>query len=120
MNIAYVSATIDAGIDAVWSVLGDFHAIDDWVGRIRSAEPPAEGPGKGTVTAGARFIRHSAIVRASLTAAREASLDSLALDSRPRAVVAAVDRDLPVDSRARAISMGLMRSKGFKTPNADS
>jgi hypothetical protein len=38
VSIAYVSATIDAGIDAVWSVLHDFHGIDRWVGRIRSAE----------------------------------------------------------------------------------
>jgi MFS family permease len=39
-----------------------------FLSRIRPAETPAEGPGKGAVTAGARFIRGSAIVRASLTA----------------------------------------------------
>ncbi len=39
MSIAYASATIDADIDAVWSVLRDFHGIDRWVRRIRSAEP---------------------------------------------------------------------------------
>jgi hypothetical protein len=50
VHTAYVSATIDAGIDAVWSVLGDFHAIDVWVGRIRSAEPE---DGAGLAAAGA-------------------------------------------------------------------
>jgi MFS family permease len=39
-----------------------------FLSRIRPAEPPAAGPGKGALTAGARFIRHSAIVRSSLTA----------------------------------------------------
>ncbi len=39
-----------------------------FLSRIRPAEPPAEGTGKGALTAGARFIRHSGIVRASLTA----------------------------------------------------
>ena len=48
MSIAYVSATIDAGIDAVWSVLHDFHGIDEWVGRIRSAEPE-DGAGPAAV-----------------------------------------------------------------------
>lgn len=37
MSIAYVSTTIDAGIDSVWSVLRDFPRIDRWIGRIRSA-----------------------------------------------------------------------------------
>jgi hypothetical protein len=50
VSIAYVSATIDASVDDVWSVLGDFHGIDAWVDRIRSAEPeagasPADGAG---------------------------------------------------------------------------
>jgi hypothetical protein len=39
VSIAYASATIDASIDDVWSVQGDFHRVDTWVGRIRSAEP---------------------------------------------------------------------------------
>ena len=39
-----------------------------FLSRIRPAEPPAEGIGKGALTAGARFIRHSGIIRASLTA----------------------------------------------------
>jgi len=39
VSIAYVSATVDARIDLVWSVLQDFHGIDRWVRRIRSAEP---------------------------------------------------------------------------------
>jgi hypothetical protein len=49
VSIAYVSATIDAGIDAVWSVLRDFHGIGSWVGRIRSAEP---GDGDGPAAVG--------------------------------------------------------------------
>ena len=51
MSIAYVSDTIDAGLDAVWSVLDDFHGIGTWVGRIRSAEPEdGAGPaGVGSV-----------------------------------------------------------------------
>jgi MFS family permease len=36
--------------------------------RIRPQEPPAAEPGKGMITAGARFIRGSAIVRSSLLA----------------------------------------------------
>lgn len=48
MSIAYVSTTIDAGIDAVWSVLHDFHRIDRWVRRIRSAEPE-DGAGPAAV-----------------------------------------------------------------------
>ena len=39
-----------------------------FLSRIHPDEPPAAEPGKGTLTAGARFIRHSAIVRASLLA----------------------------------------------------
>jgi MFS family permease len=39
-----------------------------FLSRIRPVEAPAEGAGKGTLTAGARFIRHSGIVRAALTA----------------------------------------------------
>jgi MFS family permease len=36
--------------------------------RIRPAEPPADGAGRGSATAGARFIRGSGVVRASLLA----------------------------------------------------
>ena len=39
-----------------------------FLSRIRPAEPPPETAGKGALTAGARFIWHSGIVRASLTA----------------------------------------------------
>ncbi len=36
MSIAYVSATIDAGIDAVWSVLRDFHGMyAEFIGDLR-------------------------------------------------------------------------------------
>jgi uncharacterized protein YndB with AHSA1/START domain len=48
MSIAYVSTIIDASIDDVWTVLRDFHRIDRWVGRIRSAEPE-NGAGPGAV-----------------------------------------------------------------------
>jgi MFS family permease len=40
-----------------------------FLGRIRPAEPPADPGGKGSLTAGARFIAGSPIVRASLIAA---------------------------------------------------
>jgi MFS family permease len=39
-----------------------------YLGRISPAEPPADKSGKGSVTAGARFIAGSPIVRASLIA----------------------------------------------------
>ncbi|HUZ54948.1 MAG TPA: MFS transporter [Streptosporangiaceae bacterium] len=39
-----------------------------FLARIHPEEPPAAEPGKGTLTAGARFIKDSAIVRASLSA----------------------------------------------------
>jgi MFS family permease len=39
-----------------------------FLSRIHPKEPPAAEPGKGSLTAGARFIRNSAIVRASLLA----------------------------------------------------
>jgi hypothetical protein len=48
VSIAYVSATIEADIDTVWSVLHDFHGIAGWVGRIRSAEPE-DGSGPAAV-----------------------------------------------------------------------
>lgn len=37
-----------------------------FLARIHPVEPPAAEPGEGTLTAGARFIRHSPIIRASL------------------------------------------------------
>jgi Polyketide cyclase / dehydrase and lipid transport len=48
VSIAYVSAAIQADIDAVWSVLHDFHGISRWVRRIRSAEAE-DGTGPATV-----------------------------------------------------------------------
>jgi uncharacterized protein YndB with AHSA1/START domain len=48
MSIAYVSATIDASIEGVWSVLRDFHGIDRWVRRIRTAKPE-DGTGPAAV-----------------------------------------------------------------------
>jgi polyketide cyclase/dehydrase/lipid transport protein len=48
VSIAYVSAIIEADIDTVWSVLHDFHGIDGWVRRIRSAEPE-DGAGPAAV-----------------------------------------------------------------------
>jgi hypothetical protein len=48
VSIAYVSAIIEADIDTVWSVLHDFHGIDGWVHRIRSAEPE-DGAGPAAV-----------------------------------------------------------------------
>ena len=49
MSIAYVSTVIDHDVDAVWSVLGDFHGIPAWIGRIRSNDPE-NGSGRGTVS----------------------------------------------------------------------
>jgi Polyketide cyclase / dehydrase and lipid transport len=54
VSIAYVSATIDAGIDDVWDVLRDFHGIDGWVGRIRSAEAE-DGTGPAPVGSARRL-----------------------------------------------------------------
>lgn len=48
MTIAYFSTIIDASVEDVWSVLHDFHGIDRWVARIRSAEPE-NGAGPGAV-----------------------------------------------------------------------
>ncbi|OHV06967.1 SRPBCC family protein [Mycobacterium talmoniae] len=48
MTLAYVSTVIRADIDAVWSVLGDFHGLAAWVNRIRSNEPE-NGAGPGAV-----------------------------------------------------------------------
>jgi hypothetical protein len=48
MSLAYVSAVIDADVDTVWSVIGDFHGLPAWMGRIRSNEPE-HGGGAGDV-----------------------------------------------------------------------
>lgn len=48
MSLAYVSSVIDSDVDSVWSVLGDFHGIPAWIGRIRSNEPE-NGSGRGDV-----------------------------------------------------------------------
>ena len=42
-----------------------------FLARIRPAEPPKAEPGKGTLMAGARYIRSSPIVRSSLIAVRD-------------------------------------------------
>lgn len=48
MTLAYVSSVIGADVEAVWSVLGDFHGLPAWVNRIRSNEPE-NGAGPGAV-----------------------------------------------------------------------
>lgn len=48
MSLAYVSAIIDADVDSVWSVLGDFHGIPTWMSRIRSNDPE-NGSGRAAV-----------------------------------------------------------------------
>src|SRR6266536_1353197 len=45
---------------------GSFVASALFLGRIRAAEPPAETNPRGNLRAGARWIRHSPVVRASL------------------------------------------------------
>jgi hypothetical protein len=46
MGRAYVSTVLDAEIDAVWAVLGDFHGLAGWIGRIReSVAEDGTGPG---------------------------------------------------------------------------
>lgn len=50
MSLAYVSTVIDAGVDTVWSVVGDFHGLPAWVARVRSNEPE-NGSGPGAVGA---------------------------------------------------------------------
>ncbi len=54
----------------LWSAL--------WLGRISPAEPPAAAPGRGQVTAGARFIRRSPVVRALLAATATINLFNFA------------------------------------------
>jgi hypothetical protein len=48
MSLAYISTVIDADVHTVWSVLGDFHGLPAWMGRIRSNEPE-NGSGPGAV-----------------------------------------------------------------------
>src|SRR5215831_19372872 len=61
--VQFLTAPVAVLADAV-SFLGSAF----FLARIHPQEPPAAAPGKGSLTAGARFIRHSAIVRASLIA----------------------------------------------------
>ncbi|HET6736291.1 SRPBCC family protein [Mycobacterium sp.] len=42
MNLAYVSATLDAPAAAVWSVIGDFHGMAEWVAMITSSVPESD------------------------------------------------------------------------------
>src|SRR5262245_17084167 len=58
-------------LSAPFAVLADaasFVGSAFFLARIRPTEPPAAESGKGTLTAGARFIKNSPIVRASLLA----------------------------------------------------
>jgi len=58
-------------LTAPFAVLADaasFLGSAFFLARIHPNEPPAAEPGKGTLTAGARFIKNSPIVRASLLA----------------------------------------------------
>ena len=58
-------------LTAPFAVLADavsFLGSAFFLARIHPKEPQAAEPGKGALTAGARFIRHSPIVRASLLA----------------------------------------------------
>ncbi len=57
--VQFLTAPLAVLADAV-SFLGSAFFLT----RIRPVEPPAAEPGKGSLTAGARFIRRSAIVRA--------------------------------------------------------
>ena len=59
--VQVLSAPLAVAADAL-SFLGSAFFLH----RIRPAEPPADRSGKGSVTAGARFIARSPIVRASL------------------------------------------------------
>ncbi|HEX3491271.1 MAG TPA: MFS transporter [Streptosporangiaceae bacterium] len=59
--VQLLSAPLAVGADAV-SFLGSAF----FLGRIRPAEPPPATGGRGSLTAGARFIRQSGVVRASL------------------------------------------------------
>jgi hypothetical protein len=46
--VAYTSAIIRADLSTVWSVLGDFHGLPNWVTRIRAGEAEG-GQGRGPV-----------------------------------------------------------------------
>src|SRR5581483_7235185 len=48
MSLAYVSTVLDHDVDAVWAVVGDFHGLPAWIGRIRSSEADG-GSGRGPV-----------------------------------------------------------------------
>jgi carbon monoxide dehydrogenase subunit G len=48
VSLAYVSSTLDADLATVWSVLGDFHGMAAWIGRIERSEPEG-GEGRGAV-----------------------------------------------------------------------
>ena len=48
MSLAYVSTPLDHDVDTVWAVVGDFHGLPAWVGRIRSGEAE-DGSGRGPV-----------------------------------------------------------------------
>lgn len=75
MTLAYVSTVIDVDVDAVWSVLGDFHGLPAWINRVRSNEiENGSGPGAvGSVrnltlepdgdTARERLVRYDAVGR---------------------------------------------------------
>jgi MFS family permease len=63
-------ALVADAVSFLWSAL--------WLGRLAPAEPPAAAPGRGQVTAGARFILRSAIVRALLGATATINLFNFA------------------------------------------
>lgn len=48
MSLAYASAVLDVDLATAWSVLGDFHGMADWIGRIRRSVPEG-GAGAGSV-----------------------------------------------------------------------
>jgi hypothetical protein len=48
MSRAYVSTVIDAAVDTVWAVVGDFHGLPAWVSMVRSNEPE-DGSGPAAV-----------------------------------------------------------------------
>ena len=52
MSRAYVSSIVDADVESVWAVLGDFHGLAGWIGRIQ--ESIAEG---GTGPGGVGSVR---------------------------------------------------------------
>jgi hypothetical protein len=54
MSIAYVSATLDASMEQVWSVLGDYRGIDRRARWIRAAEA-GDGAGPAVVGSACRL-----------------------------------------------------------------